>query len=133
MFGSFQHQTNRGEPALVRGSVALRPCIRFCVTKARKCRAVRKMKVGPSEPPCRERLQTAISCSGCKSVVVNVMGKGVAVTTSSMDWRDERKRTPDDTSLQVRRHHYCPVKNLGNSIGYRRVQLRNRRPRERMP
>src|SRR5271165_6448904 len=31
-------------------------------------------------------------------------GKGVAVTTSSMDWRDERKRTPDDASLKVRRH-----------------------------
>src|SRR5271157_6148927 len=100
-----------GEPALVRGNVALRPCIRFCVTKARKCRAVRKMKVGPSEPPCRGRLQTAISCSGRKSVVVNVMGKGVAVTTSSMGWRDERmgwrderKRTPDDASLKVRRH-----------------------------
>src|SRR5208282_1846916 len=29
--------------------------------------------------------------------------------------------------------HYCPVKNLGNSIGYRLVQLRNSRPRERMP
>src|SRR5271165_7427793 len=84
--------------------IGKRPCIRFCVTEARKCRAVRKMKVGPSEPPCRGRLQTAISCSGRKSVVVNVMGKGVAVTTSSMDWRDERKRTPDDASLKVRRH-----------------------------
>src|SRR5208283_5542094 len=85
-------------------NVASQSCIRFCVTKAGKCRAVRKMKVGPSEPPCRGRLQTAISCPGRKSVVVNVMGKGVPVTTSSMDWRDERKRTPYDASLQVRRH-----------------------------
>src|SRR5208283_3498555 len=34
---------------------------------------------------------------------------------------------------ELTRSHYCPVKNLGNSIGYRRVQLRNRRPREKMP
>src|SRR5208283_378113 len=33
----------------------------------------------------------------------------------------------------VKNGHYCPVKNLGNSIGYRLVQLRNSRPRERMP
>jgi hypothetical protein len=33
-----------------------------CVKKRRKRHAVRKMKVGPSEPPCRGRLQTAVSC-----------------------------------------------------------------------
>jgi hypothetical protein len=33
------------------------------------------MKVGPSEPPCRRRLQTAISCFGPKTAVVNVMVK----------------------------------------------------------
>jgi len=33
-----------------------------CVKKMRKRHAVRKMKVGPSEPPCRGRLQTAVSC-----------------------------------------------------------------------
>jgi hypothetical protein len=33
------------------------------------------MKVGPSEPPCRRRLQTAISCCGPKTAVVNVMVK----------------------------------------------------------
>ena len=43
--------------------------------KARECRAVREMKVGPSEPPCRGRLQTAISCFGRKVAVVNVMEK----------------------------------------------------------
>jgi hypothetical protein len=36
---------------------------------------VRKMKVGPSESPCRRRLQTAISCCGPKAAVVNVMVK----------------------------------------------------------
>ena len=33
-----------------------------CVKKTRKRHAVQKMKVGPSEPPCRRRPQTAISC-----------------------------------------------------------------------
>ena len=33
------------------------------------------MEVGPSEPPCRRRLQTALSCYGPKAVVVNVRVK----------------------------------------------------------
>jgi MoxR-like ATPase len=37
-----------------------------CVRKTRKRHAVGKMKVGPSEPPCRRRLQTALSCFGSK-------------------------------------------------------------------
>ena len=37
-----------------------------CVKKARKRRAVREMKVDPSEPSCRGRLQTAMSCFGQK-------------------------------------------------------------------
>ena len=37
--------------------------------------AVRKMKEGPSEPPCRRRLQTATSCFGPKTAVVNVVVK----------------------------------------------------------
>jgi TolB-like protein len=37
-----------------------------CVKKASNRHAVRKMKVGPSKPPCRRRLQTAISCFGPK-------------------------------------------------------------------
>jgi Phage integrase, N-terminal SAM-like domain len=37
-----------------------------CVKKTRKRHAVREMKVGPSESPCRGRLQTAISCFGQK-------------------------------------------------------------------
>jgi len=46
-----------------------------CVKKTRNRHAVRKMKVGPSESPCRRRLQTAISCFGPKTAVVNVMVK----------------------------------------------------------
>jgi hypothetical protein len=46
-----------------------------CVKKARKCHAVREMKVDPSGPPCRGRLQTTISCFGRKAAVVNVMEK----------------------------------------------------------
>jgi hypothetical protein len=37
-----------------------------CVKKTRKRHAVRKMKVGPSEPSCRRRLQTAVSCCSQK-------------------------------------------------------------------
>jgi hypothetical protein len=37
-----------------------------CVKKTRKRCAVSEMKVGPSEPSCRGRLQTAISCFGQK-------------------------------------------------------------------
>ena len=37
-----------------------------CVKKARKCCAVREMKEDPSEPFCRRRLQTAMSCFGQK-------------------------------------------------------------------
>jgi hypothetical protein len=35
-----------------------------CVKKMRERHAAREMKVGPSEPSCRGRLQTAISCFG---------------------------------------------------------------------
>jgi hypothetical protein len=35
-----------------------------CVKKTRRRHAVREMKEGPSEPPCRRRLQTATSCFG---------------------------------------------------------------------
>ena len=35
-----------------------------CVKKTRNRHAVRKMEVGPPEPSCRRRLQTALSCFG---------------------------------------------------------------------
>ena len=37
-----------------------------CVKKTRKRHAVGEMKDGPSESPCRRRLQTATSCFGQK-------------------------------------------------------------------
>ena len=46
-----------------------------CVKKTRKRHAVREMEVGPSKPPCRGRFQTAISCCGPMTAVVNVMVK----------------------------------------------------------
>ena len=46
-----------------------------CVKKARNRHAIREMKVDPSEPSCRGRLQTAISCFGPMAAVVNVMVK----------------------------------------------------------
>ena len=46
-----------------------------CVKKTSNRHAVREIKVGPSKPPCRRRLQTAISCFGPKTAVVNVMVK----------------------------------------------------------
>ena len=37
-----------------------------CVKKTRRRHAVREMRVGPSESPCRGRLQTAMGCFGQK-------------------------------------------------------------------
>jgi hypothetical protein len=57
------------------------------------------MREDPSEPPCRERFQTAISCYGPMAAVVNVMVKGVTILiTSCGDERDGCKRTADDAS-----------------------------------
>jgi hypothetical protein len=50
-------------------------CYHACVKKTSNRHAVREMKGGPSKPPCRRRLQTAISCFGPKAAVVNVMVK----------------------------------------------------------
>ena len=48
---------------------------RGCVRKTRKRHAVREMMVGPSESLCRERFQTAVSCFGPMTAVVNVTEK----------------------------------------------------------
>jgi len=70
-----------------------------CVKKTRNRRAVRKMEVDPPEPPCRRRLQTAISCCGPMTMVVNVMVKRRdSPITSSKDGRDECKRSADEAS-----------------------------------
>ena len=57
-----------------------------CVKKTRKRHAVRKMKVGPSEPLCRGRLQTAVSCFSQKAAVVNVTVKRRA----NLEYRNQR-------------------------------------------
>ena len=52
---------------------------------------MREMEEDPSEPSCRGGLQTAMSCYGVNTAVVNVMEKGAALTASGMNERDERK------------------------------------------
>jgi hypothetical protein len=64
---------------------------RGCVKKTRERHAMRKMKEGPSEPPCRRRLQTAMSCFGRKAAVVNVMVKRRDQIASCEVQGDERK------------------------------------------
>ena len=68
------------------------------------------MKVGPSEPPCRRRLQTAISCFGPKAGVVNVMVKrrdfrsrhvGIGETNASDPLMKRRKRVEMTSKTRV--------------------------------
>ena len=78
---------------------------RNCVKKTRKRHAVREMRVDPSEPPCRGRFQTAISCYGPMAAVVNVMVKRRGnMITSCVDERGECKRIADDASKMLRWH-----------------------------
>lgn len=44
------------------------------------------MKEDPSEPACRGRLQTAMSCYGCKAAVVNVMVKRRDIDRVRYEW-----------------------------------------------
>src|SRR5271157_5075753 len=59
------------------------------------------MEVDPSKSLCRRRLQTAMSCFGQKPRWGTSWSKGVAVITSGMDERDERKRSSDDASKRT--------------------------------
>ena len=68
----------------------------------RRCGAAREMRVGPSEPAIRRRLQTTASCWTLRALVVSVAGKG-GVNPVSEIWRDERKRTADDVSKSIGR------------------------------
>jgi hypothetical protein len=63
----------------------------LCQEGVKELHAVQLMRVGPSEPSCRRRLQTAMS--GCRpmAMVVNVMVKRRGKTASGMDERGERK------------------------------------------
>ena len=75
------------------GPVQCRERLGGCVKKTRKRHAVGEMKDGPSESPCRRRLQTAMSCFGQKPRWLTSWLKGAALTASCMDERDERKRS----------------------------------------
>ncbi len=56
------------------------------MNSGRKCatRLHRKMRVGPSKPACRSRLQPTLSCCSRKAPVVSVKGKGT--TRSCQGW-----------------------------------------------
>ena len=78
-------QRGRGEPvegaieSVVLGNgvtVELRKGAQGVVSRRRESVMLyEEMRVGPSEPLCRGRLQTAISCYGLRAAVVNVMVK----------------------------------------------------------
>src|SRR5215469_3906562 len=82
-----------------------------CVKKTQKRRAVQKMKEGPSEPPCRGRLQTALSCFGPKTAVVNVRVKRRDV--SRQVWIKEMSASKP--SMQ-RRNAFDDVKTRGSLL-----------------
>jgi hypothetical protein len=62
---------------------------------------VRKMKEGPSEPPCRGRLQTAISCYGPMAAVVNVMVKRRAIRACQVGIREMSASYPLDEASKL--------------------------------
>ena len=47
------------------------------------CVTAQEMREGPSEPPCRRRLQTTLSCSVLRDRVVSVKGK----VTTEESWQ----------------------------------------------
>jgi hypothetical protein len=64
--GNEATREGRQEVGVLRSTDEAGEPARGCAKKVRKHRAVPEMKVGPSEPSCRGRLQTAISCFGQK-------------------------------------------------------------------
>ena len=63
------------EPCCTAIPVAVGEAGALCQEDAKSVMLYEKMRVGPSEPLCRGRLQTAISCYGLRAAVVNVMVK----------------------------------------------------------
>src|ERR1019366_9128688 len=80
------------------------PALGRCVKKTRERHAVREVKEDPSEPSCRGRLQTSISCFGQKPRWCTLWPKGVTLITASMDERAERKRPSVEASKCFRWH-----------------------------
>src|SRR5207253_761498 len=74
-----------------------------CVKKTRKRHAVRKMKVGPSEPLCRGRLQTAVSCFSQKAAVVNVTVKRRGIRSRHVGIRETNVNEPPTTHRNTTR------------------------------
>ncbi len=66
------------------------------------CTTAQKMRVGPSEPAYRSRLQTTSSCIGKEPFVVSVEEKAWQKTVSGEDQGDERKRITDEVSKYQR-------------------------------
>ena len=71
------------------------------------------MKEGPSEPPCRRRLQTAISCFGLKAAVVNVMVKRRDVRSRHVGTRETSANEPTD---DLSKHHLDDVKTGAGNV-----------------
>jgi hypothetical protein len=91
-----------GDPIPMPSQQGLR---RDCVKKTRKRHAVRKMKEGPSESPCRGWFQTAISCFGLKAAVVNVRVKRRAIRARQVWIRERSASYPlEEASKRLRRH-----------------------------
>jgi hypothetical protein len=59
------------------------------------------MKEGPSESPCRGRLQTAISCFSSKAAVVNVMVKRRAIRARQVWVREMSASYPLEASKRL--------------------------------
>ena len=70
-------------------SPALKPYRGIVSRKTARSWAVRMMKVGPSEPLCKKRLQTAVSGLCRKTMVVNVTVKRRGLNTSGVNERGE--------------------------------------------
>ena len=61
------------------------------------------MRVGPSEPACRSRFQTAFRRLWPKAMVVSAEGKGPASTGSGIRQEEDRKGTTVEVSKAIRR------------------------------
>ena len=70
--------------------------------KYKVCVTAQKMRVGPSEPAYRSRLQTTSSCIGKEPFVVSVEEKAWQKTVSGEDQGDERERITDEVSKYQR-------------------------------
>ena len=71
--------------------------------EAESCVTAYPMRVGPSEPACRSRFQTAFRRLWPKAMVVSAEGKGPALTGSGIRQEEDRKETTVEVSKAMRR------------------------------